>query len=292
LWLFAGAMGVLMGFSASMRTVLLPLGALMFVLFLLVQWRDPRLARVRKRSLVAGAAAAYAVGYAAYVVVFISSLKLPAVAGVPGATYHTVAHELVLGLAIPENDLSRRERIEWNDESGWAVARRIVPDVAPFSAEYERTLYQYYRTLWRTQPRQMIETYFTKLRSAGTEVFLSAARIGAGFGVPEGPGQWLHRMTNGYVLLFLILITGGLGAVAAVGRQQGRMFIVACVALSALAALMESFLTYSVFVGMYFSELLFFVFFLTFLLIQIAVDALGRFLAAARSTSRLQPQAR
>jgi hypothetical protein len=289
IWAFACAMGVVTGFSASMRTVMLPVSVAMFGLFLFAASGWPAFRALGAWRTSAGAIAAYVIGYAAYAALFIYPLHLPASAGVPNATYHTVSHQLVLGLAVPENDLSRSEGLEWNDEIGFKVARRMEPGVLLYGAEYDAMLFRYYRKLWREQPRAMLSTYFTKLRSAGVEVFLGVARIGRDFGVPPAVAEWLHRMTNGLALIALAFGTLVLGFRRYRRRGDARHLMLSFMALAALAALAESFLTYSLFVGMYFSELLFFVLFLMLFSIQAGLDALASASQTFGLPSTLQP---
>jgi hypothetical protein len=201
---------------------------------------------------------------------------------VPNYTYHTFAHELVLGLAVPENDLSRREGIHWSDEVGFALARRAIPDVTYLGPQYEAALLRYYRGLWRRHPGEMARVYAQKLRSAGTEVFLSAALVGTQFGIPRGPAEWLHRATNGVALVALGCVAFGAALRRHVGGRGNRLLIVALVSLAALTSLGESFVTYSLFVGIYSSILLFFVFFVFFMSVQAALDLAARAAFGAR----------
>jgi hypothetical protein len=210
---------------------------------------------------------------------------LPDDPNVPNYTYHTFAHSLVIGLAVPENSLSRREGIEWNDEVGMKLARRAMPEVTYLGPSYERALLRYYGRLWRRHPGEMARVYFLKLRSAGTEVFLSAARVGTQFGIPPGPAEWLHRVTNGLTLVALALIA----FVVALRRHMrgggSRWLIVALLSLAALGALGEAFVMYSIFVTGYYAELLYFLFFLFLLAVQAAVDALAARTAAGTRTA-------
>jgi hypothetical protein len=282
LWLFAAGMGLITAFSASMRTICLPMCVAMFALFL---WtRFARRDRSRPASAVvaplAGAAIAFAVGYAAYLAVFVAPLRISNDADVSNYVYHTFAHELVLGLAVPENDLSRREGIQWEDMTGFALARRAIPDVTYLGPRYEEALLKYYRGLWHDHPWDMVQVYVAKLRSVGNEVFLSAARIGSAYAIPPAIGEWLHRGTNGFVL---VLLAAAVCVGSAIGHAVGRgdrLLIVALVALAALTSLAEGFVTYSIFVGIYHSILLYFVFFVALLLLQAALNGVAKTVAA------------
>lgn len=275
LWSFVCAIGAVAAFSASMRTMNLPLSAAMLALFLAALYLD-RPQGAARGTTVAVAAAAFVIGFVAYNQVFVASLQRADDANVPNYTYHTFAHQLVLGLAVPENDLSRREGIQWNDETGFALAKRVEPDVTYLGPRYESALVEYYRRLWAAYPRDMAAVYWGKLRATGDEVFLSAARVGEQFRLPRAPAEWLHRWTNGLVLFAL---AGG--ALALAFRQHllhgsGLTLTIALISLAALVSLVEAFLIYSVFVGMYYSILLFFVFFLVLVALQSALDLAAR----------------
>jgi hypothetical protein len=272
-------MGTLTAFSASMRTIHLPMCVAMFGLFLWTRYAR----RDRSRSLattlaapLGGAAIAFAVGYSAYVALFVAPLRIPDDADVSNYVYHTFAHQLVLGLAVPENDLSRREGIQWDDMVGFALARRAVPDVTYLGPRYEEALLKYYKGLWRSYPGDMVRVYLAKLRSDGDEVFLSAARIGSAFAIPTVIGESLHKATNGFVLVLLAVGMCGGCLIRHVAGRGDRLLIVALVALAALTSLAEGFVIYSIFVGIYASILLYFVFLVSLLLIQTAVDGLAR----------------
>ena len=118
-------------------------------------------------------------------------------------------------------------------------------------------------------------------------MFLSAAGVGEQFRIPRAPGEWLHRWTNG-----LALVAAAIAALAIALRQHlvqrsGRTMIIALVSLAALVSLVESFLIYSLFVGMYYSILLFFVFFLVLVLLQSALDLAVSAASAAMHTGVL-----
>jgi hypothetical protein len=94
--------------------------------------------------------------------------------------HHPVAHALVLGLAVPENDLSRREGIAWEDSVGLTLARRIDPQVVYLREGYESALFRYYFRLWAEHPWEMLGIYVEKLRVAGRSMIskLLASAIG------------------------------------------------------------------------------------------------------------------
>jgi uncharacterized membrane protein len=190
--------------------------------------------------------------------------------------YHTFAHQLVLGLAVPENAFAKREGIEWNDMVGLAIAKKVMPNVGYLGAGYETALFTFYRGLWRDHPGEMAGVYLGKLRSDGDEVFLSAAGIARQYFVPLIVGETLHKITNGIVIALLVLVFFVASVWMAIRRGAARWLIVACVSLGAMVALLEGFLTYSIFVGIYYSSLLYFVFFASLVLLQWTVDGVAR----------------
>ncbi|HVZ23084.1 MAG TPA: hypothetical protein VG871_18555 [Vicinamibacterales bacterium] len=271
LWVFALGMGVLTAFSAGMRTNQMPIGIGMFAVFLAaIAWRARR--PVTMTPLIA-AVVAFAVGYGAYMAVFVVPLRNPKL---ENYIYHPFAHPLVLGLGVPENELSRREGIQWNDEVGLAIAKRVVPDVAYLGPHYDTALLEYYGGLWRREPREMLSVYLLKLRSTGSGVFLSAANVATRYLVPHGIGEWLDRLTNGVVLVGLALAMFVVGVWRYSRGAGNRLLIVSLLGLTALASFWESWMTYSLYVGLYFSIQLFFVFFAALVAIQAAVDAAAR----------------
>ena len=97
----------------------------MFAIFLIVMFigRD----RSQRDAVIwrglAGAAAAFLVGYFAYVAVFINPLRSTDNPAVSAYVYHTLMHQVVLGLAVPDNDFAKQQGIEWNEP---AVAKFAV----------------------------------------------------------------------------------------------------------------------------------------------------------------------
>jgi len=285
LWAFAFGMGALTAFSAGLRTNQLPVGIAMFAVFLAVLFFGD--GRLRKTvAPLAAAAVVFGVGYGAYVAVFVVPLRDR---NVSNYSYHTFAHPLVLGLGVPENDLSRREGIVWLDERGEALARRAVPDATYLGPTYEAALMRYWFGLWLRHPRDMAATYYVKLRSTGSRVFLAAGSIARRYGIPCAVSELIEGVTNGLVLVVTVLAAFAVSLFRALKSGSNRLLIVALVSMAALCTFTEEFLTYSIFVGIYFGCLLYFVFFLFFVLIQTAMDRLVALwadrLAALRPTS-------
>ncbi len=76
--------------------------------------------------------------------------------------YHVIGHSLVLGLAVPENELSRRENIKWEDITGDNLAKKIDPKAKYLGANYEKALLTYYMKLWIYYPQEMLDIYINK----------------------------------------------------------------------------------------------------------------------------------
>src|SRR5262249_31119037 len=86
-------------------------------------------------------------------------------------SYHAIMHPLVVGLGVPQSQLSEREGITFGDPVGLELAQRIDPTVAFLDERYENVLWQYYRSLWLNDPGEMIRLYATKLATAGASFF-------------------------------------------------------------------------------------------------------------------------
>jgi hypothetical protein len=276
-WVFALAMGILTAFCASMRTVHLPMLFAMFAVFLFAMFvlrdRSRAIAAISK-GLAAGAVA-FVVGYYAYLAVFVNPLRISNDPGVSNYVYHTFAHQLVIGLGVPENEFATEEGIKWDDMVGFALAKRVMPKVIYLGPTYEEALLKYYRSLWREHPREMLAVYALKARSNGVGVFESVAGIGEWYHIPRVFGETLHRITNGVVIMAIVIAAFLASMWRYLKSGQPRVFVIALVALAALTSMAEGFLTYSIFVGIYYSIVLFFVFFLVFVLIQAAADAVA-----------------
>ncbi len=283
-WVFALVMGVVAGFCASMRTVHLPMLLAMFAVCLavLAVVRDRAESSGRFAGRLAAGAAAFLVGYNVYLAVLVTPLRISNDPSVSNYKYHTLMHEVVMGLAIPPNDFAKREGIEWNDSVGASLALRVNPTASYLGEGYEAALLRYYAGLWRAHPREMFDVYALKGWSDGNEVFLSAGNIAhKRYAAPLVIGETLHRTTNGYVLMSIILVALAAALWRYVKTRDLRVLVIGLVALAAAVSMVEGFVAYSIFVGIYYSSVLYFVLFLAIVLIQTAVDA-----AAARVQPR------
>lgn len=85
--------------------------------------------------------------------------------------YHAIAHPLVLALGVPENTLSRREGIVWNDSIGLKLAKKIDPQTTYLDKSYEKALFIYYMNLWKGYPKEMLNIYSQKWKMALSDAY-------------------------------------------------------------------------------------------------------------------------
>ncbi len=153
------------------------------------------------------------------------------------ASYHTVAHPLVLSLALPPSELSRREGIEWSDAAGVRIAQRIDPQTTYLGKTYDRALFRYYRGLWAAAPTEMLGLYVAKFKMTGVPI-IEALRYGPGLkGRALG---WLMRplglVQNGFLLIGMSL---GIAAAAFfASRPASGSFAVMLAMLTTTGALL------------------------------------------------------
>jgi hypothetical protein len=160
-WLPVAAvvLGIWTAFLGNLRSSHYPIGLAIAALFMLFSIR-----RVRSAKITILAAVGLVSGIALY--------EWPLTHGFARVTtHHTIAHPLVLGLANPPNELSKREGIEWDDAKGLELARRVSPNVTYLGPGYETALFTYYRQLWRNYPGAMEKIYFNKMFAATGAVF-------------------------------------------------------------------------------------------------------------------------
>ena len=227
----AGAAAIV---GANLRTSYAPVLLAVFAIAALMcgwEWRSVAGVSRASRSL-AEVGAAFIAGAMITHVLTVGALSMPSSAG----AYHAIGHPLVLSLALPPSDLSRREGIEWNDTVGLAIARRTSPDVAYLGDRYERILLGYYEGLWRTHPREMIGIYAEKIRLAGSDVVSNVSwtpgLLGRAVPYVMAPAALL---TNGWWLaLAYLAMTGG----AAAAFLRTRSPVAAAVTLFGVAAIL------------------------------------------------------
>jgi len=158
----ASITGVWTGFAANMRTSHLPIYlALIILLFVFAEFSSRTPARRRRLAI---ATAMFVIGFFAFQYLAITR-HLPR--NLDTMARHTIFHSVVIGLGVPESELSRREGLTWSDSAGYAAAKRVDPNSGYLDQSYERNLYIYYSNLWSRYPREMAQVYWTKARMAG-----------------------------------------------------------------------------------------------------------------------------
>lgn len=251
-------LGAWVAFGANLRTSHLPVFLVLAALSVAFAERAKANAEPRKLARAARVVAllfVFAAGYTSFEWLAITR-HLPE--GMADSAHHTTWHSTVLGLAIPENDLSRREGIVWADNAAWDVAKRFKPDVRYIDAEYEAILSAYYRELWRRDYRTMAAVYTLKFRTAGTQM---VAVLRGGTDDDSRWIWWLLRPVNalphgGYVLALYVAF-GAAGALLAWRRHPGGLLLLLLSAAAVLVHL-ESALITSLYVAHYHAYLAFF----------------------------------
>jgi hypothetical protein len=277
--------GWLTGFAVNMRSSHLPVYLTLLALYFLAGARLARGARPewpRRRRLgwLGIGVLSAGVGYALFAVWFIRPLSKDAAFG-QSHPHHPVAHALVLGLAVPENDLSRREGIAWEDSVGLTLARRIDPQVVYLREDYESALFRYYFRLWAEHPWEMLGIYVEKLRVAGRSM------ISKLLASPIGPLAWpLAWVPNGESFLALYAALFGLSAWVHVRLGSPLAFTLMLVTAAGLLLQLESALVYPVFDMTHHATQLFCFLVLAALAWQLGVELLRRALRSALERRR------
>lgn len=199
---------------------------------------------------------------------------------------HPFFHPLVLGLGAPENALSKREGIAWDDARGLELARRINSECQYLSPQYEKALSDYYFGLWKRFPAEMINIYFTKLSISGRHAFLCILGKRSQF-------DFLVRLV---ILMPLVLLPGGTSLLVfslcmsllplfLVSRiRVETCFLVSSSSFAATFLQLESAIIYPYFQSTYGSYYIFWVVFMNILAWQAALYLVVYF---CRDSSRL-----
>jgi len=170
--LAAVVIGLFGGFFYNLRTSYAPAVVGCYLLFVFLVFSDTArsgLPPASGRWKAAGVAlAGFLAGGALFYLVFTFPLTRSGVTY--NRSYHVVAHSVVLGVSLPQNELSNTEGIRWSDTVGLDLARRVDPNVSYLGPTYESALATYYWGLWRRHPRQMLGIYLTKWRLSTTDV--------------------------------------------------------------------------------------------------------------------------
>lgn len=230
----AAITGVWTGFAANMRTSHLPIYVLLIILLFasgeFSDLKDRPPARLRRMSM---AAAMFVAGFFAFQYVGITR-HLPR--DIDASAQHTIFHSVVIGLGVPESDLSRREELIWADSAAFAAARRVDPKTGYLTEAYEAALFNYYSGLWSRYPREMMQVYWTKARTAGKHMLeFLRTRPGKTGRVLQMILMPIDLLPNGVWLAFLYI------AVAAGGMWwfwRGQSALGALLAFTAIPAIL------------------------------------------------------
>jgi hypothetical protein len=155
--------GALAGWIVNMRSSYAPVVIALVVLACWALWQ-----RNGTRRSLAVCGGALLLGYVVAQLAIVEPRR-PSVETI-NYSYHAVAHPLVLGLALPDNDFARRHGIEWSDLRGLDLARRVDPNAGYLTSGYEPALFRLYVSLWQQYPWDMLKTYLFKAANAFTNL--------------------------------------------------------------------------------------------------------------------------
>ena len=267
--------GALAAWVTNMRTSFFPIQTVFLAALALCVW-VPRAPGVSRTRLLVGTlvmTGLFVAAYQSFQYGFITR-GLPA-DGRHGAS-HTIGHPLVLSLGVPQTDFSRREGLTWLDEVGRQKALSVDPEAIYLGPRYDAALLRYYRELWRTHTGDMLDLYRTKFSVAGVDMISTFRQL------PGRDGRllyWLlwpvsHVPDGRYLMAVYALATlAGLAFFLRTGAPGalGGAFLSAAAALSHL----EVGIIYSLFVDQYHNYLVFYVLFLSMVLVQVVLNAGG-----------------
>ncbi|MFC1607726.1 hypothetical protein ACFL47_07105, partial [Candidatus Latescibacterota bacterium] len=195
--------------------------------------------------------------------------------------HHTIAHPLVLSVSIPENDLSKREGIYWDDSASVPLAMSIDPSANYLGTNFNKALLTYYMKLWIYYPDEMLNIYKNKLLLTGH--YITAKVYNSDFKTQLSDSSILilrmilfpfYILPNGmfYLLLFTVIFMSGFKLQCYV--NSGFAYAMTSLATSGILLFIESMIIMPVFVLTYHSFLLFWIFFCCFLFYQIIINVL------------------
>ena len=277
------ALGFASAFGAGMRTSHLPVYlAVCTATVVAGRWHARR--SLRWFPYAALVVLCFGLGYAAFGRIFIRPLTVAMTPEWRQFSYHVIGHPLVLGLALPESDLSRREGIRWDDSVGGELARRTIPEAVYLGSYYEEAMLLYYLKLWLLYPAEMRAIYRTKLHSAGVGMFLQpgAAR----------PAAAIWQPSSGMTILAIYIAAAALGMFRYRRRALPVWLGLSLISLSAALLFVESALIMPVYYVQYHGFLLVAWIFLLLFAGQLLGDrVVGWFLSRVAATPTVRPEA-
>jgi len=277
------SIGVFGAFLSNLRSSYYPVilaCLLLYVVFATIDLRRLRdLPRPRQILLPGLAVLCFFIGMGAFKTVLLKPLENNIKTGY-NASYHVIAHPLVLSLALTktENALSRREEIKWDDLQGLVLARRIDPTVKYLSPNYEKALFTYYKKLWREYPGEMLGIYTDKLLLAGHS---AQDYVKANFQTSSLSDQFVRAifrpmsfLAHGGAYLAMFVGTASVGVVSLRFMNLGAAFALTALAGTAILLLLESAIIMPFFMIIYHNYLLFWYFCMGLLLYQLGFNLL------------------
>ena len=156
--LFSMVLGFIAALLVNLRTSFLPLtlvGALVYFLAQYFANKKNNIPKNQGKLIVVTAVVFMASFFISHFNVFSLYNKNAKV----NFNHHPIVHSLVLGLANNDNELAKREGIEWNDSVGVQLAQQIDPQVTGLDSKYERTLFVYYKQLWSKNTTELASIY-------------------------------------------------------------------------------------------------------------------------------------
>lgn len=280
--------GFVTGFCVNMRSSHLPLYVGLFLVHAWVVFRKT-VPRTSRWTFVPLATLLFALGFILFNRMFIAPILPSGPAGQQNASYHPIAHPLVLALAIPENRFSRAWGIRWDDTVGPSLAQTMVPDAVYLGPGYESGLLLYYLRLWMQHPEQMRYIYWRKFRLAATGMF--ARRNTATEHHPVSRTiSVVGTIDDGRQLLMLYLVAALAGWWAAWRRDSARGVCVLLLFLSATLMFLESAIIMSVYYAQYHAFLLIATAFLAAMAIHGGAETLIRAAASFTRRSSREPR--
>jgi hypothetical protein len=194
-------------------------------------------------------------------------------------SYHPISHPLVLGLAIPDNALARREGLAWDDAVGLGIARRVDPTATYLGPTYERALFSYYFGLWRKYPSEMIGIYMSKFQIATRGMLREGME----------PGSLAYRMlapmdalvSYGWLWLFTQVILGLAAAYLFIRRDGPHWLGLALFGTIGALLLVEEAAILSTYDPIHFGSLLYWTILSIVIVGQMILNGMNRLLHAA-----------
>ena len=262
--------GTITAFAINMRTSYLPMTVAALAIF--ITCASSR-ARARRPAIpLAVLVVSYGLSLLAFNVWFIH----PIAAG-GGRVSHSIAHPLVLSLAVPPTAFSKDQNLEWNDAVGPRKAMAIDPEAGYLGPRYSAALFTYYRSLWANYPREMVGLYFHKFNVFGPDMLKalrsSPGAVGSGIAVLLSPLSWIP---GGVLLLVLYLAIATVSLKVMVRTASATWLILAILAAAACLVHTEAGIIYSLFVQQYHNYAAFFAMFVSLAGLQAAAQVAAR----------------